>query len=63
MILLHRASNFIKKEAPTLVFFCDFFEIFKSTYILEHLRTVVCVPKKVDILCTCSTDSLFRNFK
>ena len=30
--------NFIKKETLTQVFFCDFCEIFKNTFLTEHLR-------------------------
>ena len=30
--------NFIKKETLTQVFFCDFWEIFKNTFLTEHLR-------------------------
>ena len=34
-----QTGNFIKKETPTQVFSCDFFEIFKSAYFGEQLRT------------------------
>ena len=33
------ACNFIKKETPTQVFFCEYCEVFKSTYFEEHLLT------------------------
>ena len=34
------ASNFIKKETPTLVFSCEFYENFKNPFFTEHLRTI-----------------------
>ena len=34
------ACNFIKKEALTQVFSCEFYEIFKNTFFTEHLRTI-----------------------
>ena len=30
------------KETPAQVFSCEFCEIFKNTYFLEHLRTAAC---------------------
>ena len=30
--------NFIKKEALTQVFLCQCFEMFKNTFLMEHLR-------------------------
>ena len=30
--------NFIKKETPTHVFSCEFCELFKNTYFIEHIR-------------------------
>ena len=33
-----QTCNFIKKETPTRVFSCEFFEIFKNTYFVEYLR-------------------------
>ena len=30
--------NFIRKETPTQLFFCEYCEIFKSTYFEESLR-------------------------
>ena len=32
-------NNFIKKETPTLVFFSEFYKIFKNSFITKHLRT------------------------
>ena len=32
------ACNFIKKETPTQVFSCDYYEIFKKFFFMEHLR-------------------------
>ena len=34
---------FIKKEALTQVFSCDFYEISKNTFFIEHLRTTASV--------------------
>ena len=31
------ACNFIKKETPTQVFSCEFYEISKNTFFAEHL--------------------------
>ena len=33
-----QACNFIKKETPTQMFSCEFCEIFKNTFFIEHLR-------------------------
>ena len=33
-----KACNFIKKETLAQVFSCEFCEIFKNIYFLEHLR-------------------------
>ena len=35
-----------QKETPTQVFFCEYCEIFKSTYFEEHLRTVASEKKE-----------------
>ena len=32
-------KNFIKKEILAQLFFCEFWEIFKNTFLTEHLRT------------------------
>ena len=32
------ACNFIKKETLVQVFSCEFFEIFKNIFFMEHLR-------------------------
>ena len=39
MALLPKACNFIEKETPIQVFFCEYCEIFKKTYFEEYLRT------------------------
>ena len=39
------ACNFIEKETPTLMFSCEYFEIFESTYLGEHLQ--MAVPSKM----------------
>ena len=31
-------NDFIKKEAPTVVFSCEFCETFKSIFFIKHLR-------------------------
>ena len=33
-----KACDFIKKETPTLMFFCEYREIFKNTFFIEYLR-------------------------
>ena len=35
--LLIKGGNFIKKEIPTRVFSCDFFEVFNNTCFTEQL--------------------------
>ena len=35
----YKTCNFINKETPTLVFSCQYCEIFENTYSDEHLRT------------------------
>ena len=37
--LRHETCNFIKKETLTQAIFCEFCEIFKSTFFTERLRT------------------------
>ena len=34
-----QARNFIKKETLTQMFSCEFCQIFKNTFFIEHLRT------------------------
>ena len=43
-----QACNFIKKEALTKVFSCEFFEIFKNTYFTGHFRTTASVIMTYD---------------
>ena len=43
LIKLPEACNFIKKETLTQVFSYEFCEIFKSTFLTEHLRTTASV--------------------
>ena len=33
-------NNFIKKETPTRMFFCEFYEIFKNTFFTEYIETI-----------------------
>ena len=40
-VSLSMACNFIKKEALTQVFSCEFCETSKNTFFTEHLRTNV----------------------
>ena len=41
LVIKLKASNFIKKETSTQIFFCKISEIFKNTYIQKYLlRTV-----------------------
>ena len=37
------ACNFVKNEAQAQVFFCKFYEIFKNTFFIEHLRVTASV--------------------
>ena len=39
------ACNFIKKETLAQVFSCEFCEIFKNTFLTEHLRRVAPVRR------------------
>ena len=34
-----KPATFLKKETPTQLFFCEFCEISKNTYFVEHLQT------------------------
>ena len=38
--------NFIKKETLTPVFSCEFYEISKNTFFIEHLRATASVHPK-----------------
>ena len=38
-IFRHEACNFIKKETPKKLFFCEFCEVFKNTFFTEHFLT------------------------
>ena len=38
-LLFNNACNFIKKKTMAQVFFCEFCEIFKNKYFIEHLQT------------------------
>ena len=40
---MSEVCNFIKKETLALVFSCEFYKIFKSTFFTEHLRTTASV--------------------
>ena len=40
-----QAWNFIKKDTLAQVFPCEFCEIFKSTFFIEHLRWVLLILK------------------
>ena len=39
-----QVCNFIKKETPTQVFSCEFYEIFKDNFLTEHLQATVSCP-------------------
>ena len=43
LLTLNIAYNFIKKEALTQVFSCEFFEIFKKNFFTEHIRWLLLV--------------------
>ena len=42
-----RPASFIKKETRTQVFSCEICEIFKNTYLEEHIRTAASEPLKL----------------
>ena len=44
-----RACNFIKKETLTQVFFSEFCEIFKNTFLTEHVRATVYIKNETKI--------------
>ena len=39
----HQACNFINKETLAQMFSCEFCEIFKSTFFIEHLQTIASI--------------------
>ena len=41
------ARNFIKKETLAQVFSCEFYEVSKNTYFIEHRRTTAPEMKKL----------------
>ena len=43
-----QVCNFIK-ETPTLVFFCEYCEIFKNIYFEKHLRTTASVNSRAAV--------------
>ena len=47
-------------ETPTLVFFCEIYEIFQSTYFEEHLWTALSVDGRKDIQSLKSDWSVFH---
>ena len=51
VFLFLQACNVIKKETPSQVFSCEFGEIFKNTFLIEHLRRLL-LPnlKPLDLL-------------
>ena len=38
-----QGCNFIKKQTPTQVLSCEYYEIFKGSYFEKHLRTAASV--------------------
>ena len=38
-VLKLEACNYIKRETPTQLFSCEFCEIFRNSFFIEHLRT------------------------
>ena len=41
--------NFIKKETPTQVFFCEYCDVFNNTCFEKHLRTIAFVNSRVAV--------------
>ena len=37
-IITYKSANFIKKVTPTQVFYCEYCEIFKSSFLIEHFQ-------------------------
>ena len=58
-IISLEACNVIK-ETPTHVFFCEISEIFKNTYLEEHLRTTASENPSEGTYCFCGPAN--RNF-
>ena len=50
-----KASNFIKKEAPTQVFSCEYCEIFRTAFFIAHLWGL--------LLSKGGTEKIFYNFQ
>ena len=44
------ACNFIQKETPVQVLFCEFCEIFKNIFFKEHLRTELLLKAPLNII-------------
>ena len=42
-----QACNFIKKDTPKQTFSCEIYEVFKSIYFEEHLRTTASLNSDV----------------
>ena len=59
-----QASNFIKKETPTQVFFCEFYKIFKNTFFTEHLRATAfeCSALLYLLTCFCSRPTALQHW-
>ena len=49
------------KETSSQVYFCEYWEIFKSTYFEEHLRTAVSVLIKFVVIRKCNTTDYKSN--
>ena len=58
------ACNFIKKETLAQVYSCEFCEIFKNNYFIEHVRTTAFAFRSIERFCLlekgCFTTSLSR---
>ena len=59
-LILHRIKNyFIKKETLTELFSCEFSEIFKSTFLTEHVRASASEPRRIWTPCKASMMQYF----
>ena len=52
------ACNFIKKETLTQVFSCQFCEIFKNTFLTEHLRVTASHETRKTFLIKCKVANI-----
>ena len=62
--LLGQSCNFIKKEAPSQMFSCEFCKIFRKTFLTEHLRVTASETQTIldwrisQLIFTCSKSTI-----